>query len=1168
MDRRLPAWGALVAAMLLLGVAVAQQGGRLYLEHADNFEIVFDTDPETHYVSGNVIFQTGTGTIFCDSAVWRKGQDVILRGNVVIKEEDFHLQADSVSYNLEKRDAVALGSYVELWSLTDSLFATGQHAYIDRDDEFYRMEERPTMLLNYPDTANMIEVIADRIDYDTKTETAQASGDVTINSQDMSAKAGCAIMDRNEMVLDLFEDPVARRGQSVISGSLISMDMFANVLRQIDVIDSARGDFQEPLEEDSSFVDQSILTGRRLIIDFVGGEIDRITCWGQAYAWYYPSSRGRPEMSENTVSGDTIYLTAVDERLNQVEVIGGAIGTYLSGKVTQTDSVAVRVVDTIDYNAEYILYELDDSLITLVQGAHVTSGEVILDAFQIEYFTDREMIRAYSADVAADSGRDEYALRRVVQPNPIPIILKDGDEELFGNYLEYSIETEKGRIVKSKSDYETGYYYGQRVFRARKDIFYVEEGRYTTCDLEEPHFHFYSDNMKLMQNDKLIAKPVVFYLGRLPLLALPYYVFPLKKGRHSGFLPFTFGNIERGERYLRNVGYYWAASEYWDVQGALDYYERDRTINLFGKVTWNKRYAFNGNFTLNYARETNYDRTEGREFGGTRWALRGSHNHDISPSFKIAANGEYQSDATYYNDFSTDLEDRLNRNTRSEINFTKRFGSKVSLSGKVSHDVDLDAESRVDRLPTLGLSLPAWNPFGEGRVNEQGELERSWYNDIVVTYRPNFENFSSRITIDSALEAEYLIDTIPVDTTIDTLIVDDTLMQIDTVVTGGFVDSTFLSQDTLSRRSRKKYSKANHAVSVRAPLKLFRYLVFNPSLNYSETWFNLYSTDQLRDAGLEPTQYRTYSYDVGANLNTKLYGTVYPNAFGLVGLRQVISPSVSYSFRPEVDRHPEVRSYAGGGAGNTRTSSLMSMSINHVYQAKIAAGEAERNLELVSITHGFSYDFERPERPFSDLTTSFQSSVLPNIKFYGSMRHSLYKPGTDDLSFFSPYLESFEFNASVSLAGQQSIFDADLVNLQGADSAGQLNQPAPATAQPAGASGSGRGWNLSASYTFSESGLHSGIYTKRAFARLNLRFNLTPTTAVNYSHYYDFERHRTVNNQISIVKNLHCWTGSFYWVPVGSNRGYGFRLYVTALPSIKLENSESPLSSSYFQGFR
>jgi lipopolysaccharide assembly outer membrane protein LptD (OstA) len=1029
------------------------------------------------------------------------------------------------------------------------------------------MENRPTMYLNYPDSARMVEVIGDRIEYDAATEIAQAGGNVKITSTEMVSESGCAIMNRKANVLDLSQSPVAKRKQSVISGELISVYMNAEAIERIDVIDSARGEFNEPIDSSTTDFDRSVLTGNRIIFDFAFGQLYQVTCWGQAYSWYYPSSRGKPEFTENSVSGDTILFSVLDERLQEVDVIGGAVGSYRHGEDKTVDSSVVQVVDTINYDGRYINYNLADSLITLEVGSHVQSASVELDAYEIQLETDNKMIRAYSAELLSDSlGPDRIRpYTAQFQPNPIPVQLKDGDELLLGDYLEYSIDTEKGRIFKSKSAYETGFYYGNRVFRSTKNIFYVEQGRYTTCDADEPHFHFYSSNMKLIEDDKLIAKPVVFYLGRLPLLALPYYVFPLKKGRHSGVLPFTFGNFEQGDRYISNLGYYWAASEYWDWQGAFDYFERARTIKLSGQLRWAKRYAYSGNVQVNYARETSYSQAfSATNLGGEaerlRWAFNGAHTHEVTPSFKFSASGQYQSDKTYYNDFSVNLEDRLNRNTRSQVTFVKRFSKSVSLSGSATHDVNLDTETRTDQFPRLNLGLPAWHPFGTGRLDENGQLQSSWYNQFVVTYRPDLINFSSRITIDSLFPPVYQVDTIP-----DTVFADDsTIVSIEDVI-----DSTLVSQDTLSHRSRKEYTRVNHGATLQAPIKIARFINFNPSLTYSETWFKVYETDQSQTAGIETDNtYRTYAYRFASSASTNLYGTIYPNLAGLVGLRQVITPQVTYSYAPESNRHPEVRAFAGGGAGTARTSSAMAVSVSHVYQAKVRRGETEKNLELVTFSHSFSYDFEQDERKFSNLSTSFRSSVLPNISFYGSMTHSLYKPGTNDLSFFSPYLEGFQFSTSFSLAGSRSIFDEagapDPGPGQGVDSASQLANPtAPSAASP----GTGKGWNLSVSYDFEQSGKGTA-FRKQAFAKMNLRFWLTPTTSVNYSQYYDFARHKTINSQINIVKSLHCWTGTFFWVPTGSNRGYGFRLYVTAIPSLKFENSQNPLSSSYFQSLQ
>ena len=113
----------------------------------------------------------------------------------------------------------------------------------------------------------------------------------------------------------------------------------------------------------------------------------------------------------------------------------------------------------------------------------------------------------------------------------------------------------------------------------------------------------------------------------------------------------------------------------------------------------------------------------------------------------------------------------------------------------------------------------------------------------------------------------------------------------------------------------------------------------------------------------------------------------------------------------------------------------------------------------------------------------------------------------------------------------------------------------------------GKSWNMTVSYNFQQSG--RGIYySKSSFVRINLSFWLTPNTAITYSQYYNFGEHKTINNQVNITRTMVCWTGNFFWVPIGSNRGYGFKLYVTSLPAIKIDNSQNNLSSGYLQSLR
>lgn len=1133
MNKRLLSYSFLFLTFLAVNVTAQQKKSKEIFLDSDRLEIILK--PRMDIAWGNVVFRTEDGTYYCDSAVWLRGVSIHMMGNVIIDEKTYHISADSVYHDIPLNEFTAYGQKVELWSKGDSLFSVGRMAKYNRNTRFFYMEQRPTLFLKYPDTLNMIEVRGDYIEYDTQLEKAEARDKVIITSKDFSTLSGCAIMFPRENTLHLSEKPIAKRKYSKITGEYMTIFTENDIIRQIDVQDSARGEFNEPVDSLEVEFDRSILSGKRIIFDFKKGELDKITCFGQAYSWYYPSSAGKKEFVENTVSGDTIKFSVKDEKLTAVEVVGGAIGTYVNGEVGKTDKVdslaqdslaEASRIDTINYEACYINYNMKDSIINLQCQGHVTSGQVELDAYKITFDTRSRIIEAFSADIKTDSLKDNFeTLEEHFNPNEIPVILKDGEDELYGDYLEYSTETRKGRIVQSKSNYEQGTYFGEKVYRSKRNIFYVKNGRYTPCDIN--YLHFFSCNMKLIEKNKLIARPVVMYVGRLPVIALPYYVFPLKKGRHSGFLPFTLGNIERGDRYIRNVGYYWAASEYWDYQFALDYFERQRTVNLYNRLNYNKRYTFTGYVAANYTRETGYLYTSAVETERTRWTIKGEHVHDISPTFKISASGQYQSDATYYNDYSADLDDRLNRNTTSKINFSKRFSKSVSLSGNIYHDINLDTETRTTKIPTLNLSLPRINPFGSGKLNQEGKLEQRWYHNFIITYRPGLSNYSRRSVVKEVVDS-----------------------------------------DTLSYRSRREYSRIDHNANLSFTSQLFKYITFNPSFNYEENWFKIYETDQSQNAGIDAsTTYRTFSYNGGVSLSTKIYGTIYPNIFGLIGFRQVLTPTVGYRFTPDINRHPEIRSFAGGGAGSNR-SSVMTFSLNQVYQAKVQQGPGERNLDLVSINSGFSYDFENTERPFSDLSTTFSSTLIPGINFYGSMVHSLYKPNTNELSFFSPYLESFEFNTTFSLNGRYFIFNDPDEIMSGTDSLSEQEQQNSSTSQRRTSSSSGgKNWNMTVSYNFRESG-RDIYYSKSSFIRMNLSFWLTPNTSISYSQYYNFNEHNTVNNQVNITRQMVCWTGNFFWVPIGSNRGYGFKLYVTSLPAIKIDNSQNNLSSGYLQSLR
>ena len=132
-------------------------------------------------------------------------------------------------------------------------------------------------------------------------------------------------------------------------------------------------------------------------------------------------------------------------------------------------------------------------------------------------------------------------------------------------------------------------------------------------------------------------------------------------------LPFDFGSFQQGDRYVRNIGYYWAASEYWDWQGSFDYIERQRTFTLNSRVNFSNRYVFNGYVAGSYTKVTAFDASTATENERTRWLARGAYSHTFSPDFSIRGFADYRSDATYFDDYSLNREEILNRSAKSQI---------------------------------------------------------------------------------------------------------------------------------------------------------------------------------------------------------------------------------------------------------------------------------------------------------------------------------------------------------------------------------------------------------------------------------------------------------------------------------------------------------------------
>jgi Organic solvent tolerance protein OstA len=208
-------------------------------------------------------------------------------------------------------------------------------------------------------------------------------------------------------------------------------------------------------------------------------------------------------------------------------------------------------------------------------------AEIFFKGGYLEYFPQEGLIVLYdSAYIRTSEGVELYAdtVRYWKELNVIEargkFLLKDRESQTTGEYLKYNINTGTGIAKKSRTFIEKGWVEGEVVYKTSENSVYVEDGSFTTCELERPHYRFVSHRMRVLRKDLAVVRPLIFYIMDLPIVALPFWFLPVGKERSSGFLPPSVGVSSQDGKYIRGLSFYLVINNYQDITFAADIIER------------------------------------------------------------------------------------------------------------------------------------------------------------------------------------------------------------------------------------------------------------------------------------------------------------------------------------------------------------------------------------------------------------------------------------------------------------------------------------------------------------------------------------------------------------------------------------------------------------------
>jgi LPS-assembly protein len=152
--------------------------------------------------------------------------------------------------------------------------------------------------------------------------------------------------------------------------------------------------------------------------------------------------------------------------------------------------------------------------------------------------------------------------------------------------IQMNMEQETGEIQNGDLFLEDGHVSmsGRRFQKFGGQTYHVDDGFFTTCLCESgaPSWKFSAEQMDLSLEGVGTVKNGYFYIFDVPVLYVPYGIFPLRAERQTGFLFPQFGQSSKdGFRYLQP--FYWAISKSTDTTVKFDLETRSR-YGFLGEV--------------------------------------------------------------------------------------------------------------------------------------------------------------------------------------------------------------------------------------------------------------------------------------------------------------------------------------------------------------------------------------------------------------------------------------------------------------------------------------------------------------------------------------------------------------------------------------------------------
>ena len=1143
---------------------------RLRLKKANVLENKTINGESVKFISGNVVFTKGTLTLNCQQGRhYEKNELALLYRNVSALQEGRMLTCDTLKFYSKEDKIFSVGS-PHVWDQDYDLKADSLTIFTEKDSG--------VALGNVTLIQKGQVIIADRIEYKNAPNTDGISytaiGNVIIEDSSRIATCGIARYDRSSEVTELEIQPEIKDNGRILSGEKIILTYVDENIKTLLIPSKASAitpisGYQKSKLDSANLGDSLVfydnMEGSKLTSFFEDGTLRSLRIDGMAKTLYHVFDDSIYQ-GKNNSSGDTVIMNFKNGDLDRLQVIGGAEGRYTP------DSIANDMDSPVIYNADKIQYRLKEEETDFQGNAIIKHDKTNLTAGFITVNWETNILDALP-NLVGDTSNTPL----------MPVIKEEGRDPMSGDIMTYNLKNRRGKIIKGQTTADDGFYYGNQIRNESQKVFYIQNSTYTTCDLDTAHFHFESKKMKIIQNDIVVARPIILHIGQIPIFGIPLGIFPHKGGqRHSGWIMPSYGDNKNRGQYIQGLGFYWAPSDYWDSKFTMGFGDKQgATFRL--NTMYRMRYKFNGNinfFNRQYLSGTD-DITDISGDRNTSTTVRWTHKQELRNNQSLNANVTYSTSGDYNKKYGLSEADRMDQKAISNMSYSKRWPkAKNSFSTTFYSNLDLLIDEKINpstnyyiRPTRSGTQINIQNrtfpkfSFRHGQSNliPTKAIEKKWYNTITWNYGLSFTN----------TDRDYY---------------QSTLIDSSTSTFGWDSDTSGLPV-----KQNEQNNGWIHTSRINAPQKLFKYISINPSLNLKSAWvnetqdgiWNGTSFDKKPNLGFATRTTGSFSI----NANTQIYGLL-PIPLGPVkAIRHVLSPSVGYSWTPDFSEPLFGKNlgyvvsesdsdgneyfhdrFSGTMAGATPRSEqkAMTFGLNNIIQAKVMKGGEDKKIDILSWRMSSNYNFAVDSMNLANLRSSIRSKIARKLNLDLSMTHDFYEYSFENNrrinkfiknpdNIISPRLTSARLSTGFRISGKkwenkeiENEGDADTTNIEEDLDGPGLGNPLKNMRNTLGKK---QLWNTNLSLSYSYSATNPANPKKTFWANTTSSINMSKDWRVSYRARFDLVQRDLVNHSFSIHRDLHCWELSLNWTPSGLGQGINFKLNVKSptLQDIKIE---------------